>query len=186
MIGVRGKLSCGERLRISTRNGQQPQTARVVWLDRRSEPHYGIELDDPGNFWGVYFPSKEGSDWRSHRKPPVSVVTPVPYVAVPSSLAEAPPAPPPEPAAAELGPSMPALITGVSAARMPLAERTDLVFTRPDEACALLHHLVEPGALVRMILPDQRIMKGRVSSVGGHRQAGKWRVSIKCEAQAQA
>jgi hypothetical protein len=175
-----GKLSCGDRMLVVNRSVRQK--ARVVWQDKRSEPHYGIELDDPGKFWGVYFPSKEGIDWRTEKKSarPVAVATAVfpsttPVEAMPEPVSDS--LEPPE------GPAIPALLTGLSAARMPLAEKVDVVFTQPDEACALLHHLVEPGASVRLILPDERVMMGRVATVAGQRQAGKWRVRIKCEAQ---
>jgi hypothetical protein len=176
-----GKLSCGDHMLVVNRSVQKSQKARVVWQDKRAEPHYGIELDDPGNFWGVYFPSKDGNDWRSERKSARAVAVPA-AVFPPSTPAEVMPPVSDTPELLE-GPAIPALLTGLSAARMPLAEKVDVVFTQPDEASALLHHLVEPGASVRLILPNDRVMMGRVATVGGQRQAGKWRVRIKCEAQ---
>jgi hypothetical protein len=179
---IRGKLSCGDQMLVVNRSVQKSEKARVVWQDKRTEPHYGIELDDPGNFWGMYFPTKD-DDWRSPKKSARSVAIPSP-VFPPSTPAEVMPPPESDSPEPEEGlPSVPALLTGLSAARMPLAEKVDVVFTQPDEANALLHHLVEPGATVRLILPDERVMMGRVSTVGGQRQAGKWRVRIKCEAQ---
>jgi hypothetical protein len=181
ITGFRGKLTAGAKLQVVTR-GQQSRTARVVWQDKRADPHYGIELDDPGNFWGVYFPSKNGEEWSFKKKevhratvaPTPLAPTPIPSPDVLSEIPETP--------AATDTASVAALVTGLSAARVPLAEKVDVVFTKPDEACALLQHLVEPGATVRLILPD-RIVSGRVAAVGGQRQAGKWRVRIKCEAQ---
>jgi hypothetical protein len=68
VTSTRGRLAHGERLRVAVHKGQKPQPARVVWLDKRSAEHFGIELDeDPGNFWGVYFPSKDG-ELRGERK----------------------------------------------------------------------------------------------------------------------
>lgn len=177
-----GKLPCGEQMLVTNRKIHRSQKARVVWQDKRAEPHYGIELDDPGNFWGVYFPSE---DWRPGKKAPqpAPVNTAVFPPSTPAEVVSLPVSDMPE---AMEGPAVSALLTGITAARMPLAERVDVVFTRPDEASALLHHLVEPGANVRLILPNDRIMMGRVATVGGQRQAGKWRVRIKCEAQPQA
>ncbi|MGZ4836760.1 MAG: PilZ domain-containing protein [Terriglobales bacterium] len=175
-----GKLSCGDPMLVVNRAVRKSGKARIVWQDKRAEPHYGIELDEPGNFWGVYFPTKDGEDWRAERKAPQPVTE---AVFTPTAPTEVVTLPVLEPIDSE-GPAIPALVTGITAARMPLAERVDVVFTRPDEASALLHHLVEPGASVRLILPDDRIMMGRVATVGGQRQAGKWRVRIKCEVQA--
>ena len=54
VTSTRGRLTHGERLRVALRRGKNPLAARVVWLDKRSAAHFGIELDeDPGNFWGV-------------------------------------------------------------------------------------------------------------------------------------
>ena len=33
------------------------QRARVVWLSHKTPGELGIELQDPENFWGVYFPA---------------------------------------------------------------------------------------------------------------------------------
>ena len=175
------RLTHGERLRVTVCRGQDQQQARVVWLDKRSDMHYGIELDDPGNFWGVNFPSKDGN-WRFERKEMrrVDVVPPSattePQLA-PQLVAEEEPEPAP---LIEIG-RMPAVVAGLSAIRLPFVEKVEMVFDEPEEGTALLQRSVEPGALLRISFPHLKT-KGRVMAIGRRREAGKWRVRIKCEA----
>ena len=185
IISVSEKLACGERMRVVIRTGREPQTARVVWLDKTAEQHCGIELDDPNNFWGVHFPSKTGryERWQKTTAPPAQQA--------PKLLGDMPPielrmTPPIAPAVGQDDKTdtrtMPAVVTGLSAVRLPLTENVDIVFTRPDEATALLRDLVEPGTTVRLIFSKDRVIMGRVAAIGTQRQAGKWRVRIKCDA----
>ena len=180
VTSTRGRLSHGERLKVSMRRGQTAQPARVVWLDKRSDPHYGIELDEPGNFWGVYFPSKDGH-WRSGRKDPrqvEAVAEAAPQLAAPAET---------KPAAAsaavpliEIG-RMLAVVAGVSAIRQPFTEKVEMIFHDPEEGTALLQNVVEPGAMLKVSFPH-RNTKGKVMAIAGQREAGKWRVRIRCEA----
>ena len=175
------RLTHGERLRVTVCRGQEQQPARVVWLDKRSDLHYGIELEDPGNFWGVNFPSKDGN-WRSERKETrrVDVVPPSattePQLA-PQVVAEVEPEPAP---LIEIG-RMPAVVAGLSAIRVPFVEEVEMVFHEPEEGTALLQRLVEPGAQLRISFPHLNT-NGRVMAIGRRQEAGRWRVRIKCEA----
>jgi hypothetical protein len=76
---------------------------------------------------------------------------------------------------------MPAVVAGFSAIRLPFAEKVELVFHHPEEGTALLQNVVLPGATLRVSFP-QRNFKGRVTAIGRKREAGKWRVRIRCEA----
>lgn len=185
------KLTYGEHLQVALRRGQKPQAARVVWLDKRSAAHYGIELDESlGNFWGVYFPSKDGELRSAGKEAPGPVaVASAPAAVQPQSVdqlaVEEKPALDVEENPAltlpvELG-RIPAMIAGLSAVRLPFAEKVDLVFTHPHEGTALLQNIVEPGATLRITFAH-RITKGYVLAVGGQREAGKWRVRLKCDA----
>jgi len=60
-IRVKHLLRCTE-VRITIRSQQRSQQARVVYVDETHESEYGIELEKPENFWGVYFPP---ADWES-------------------------------------------------------------------------------------------------------------------------
>jgi hypothetical protein len=185
------KLTPGEHVRVALRRGQDPQAARVVWLDKRSAAHYGIELDESiGNFWGVYFPSKDGELRRAGKE-----------ALGPVAVASAPAAVQPQPAgqlAAEEKPALdvaekpalttlgelgriPAMIAGLSAIKLPFAEKTELAFTHPHEGTALLQNIVEPGATLRITFAH-RVTKGYVLAVAGQREEGKWRVRLKCDA----
>ncbi len=184
VTSTRGRLSQGERVRLSVRRSKQSEPAKVVWLDKRSDPHYGIELENPGNFWGVYFPTKEG-DWRSERKhvrraeaerPEVAKGSPEPQLPAPVLAA------PEKPAGAlvEIG-RMPAVVAGFSAVRAPFSEKVEMIFHDPEEGTAMLQNVVEPGATLRVSFPH-RHTKGKVMGIGHQPEAGKWRVRIKCEA----
>jgi len=180
---VPGKLMHGERLQVALRQGQKPQAARVVWLDKRSAAHYGIELDEVlGNFWGVFFPCKDGELRSAGKKVPSPV-----------AIASAPAAVQPQPAdqlavdekpaltlPTEIG-RIPAMIAGLSAIRLPFAEKVELVFTHPHEGTALLQNIVEPGATLRITFAH-RVTKGYVLAVAGQHEAGKWRVRLRCDA----
>ncbi|MBZ5510720.1 MAG: PilZ domain-containing protein [Acidobacteriia bacterium] len=178
------RLAQGERLQVAIHHGQNPQAARVVWLDKRSASHYGIEFDEAlGNFWGVYFPSKDGGSRSADKKeapaPVAEASTPAagqPQAAGQLAVEEQPALTPP----AEIG-RIPAMIAGLSAIRLPFAEKVELVFTRPQEGTALLQNIVEPGATLRITFAH-RITKGYVLAVAGQREAGKWRVRLKCDA----
>ncbi|MGB9105439.1 MAG: PilZ domain-containing protein [Terriglobales bacterium] len=178
-----GRLTHGEHLQVAIRRGQKPQAARVVWLDKRSAAHYGIELEeDLGNFWGVYFPSKDGELRSAGKEAPAPVAvasTPAavqPQAAGQLAVEEQPALAPP----AEIG-RIPAMIAGLSAIRLPFAEKVELAFTHPHEGTALLQNIVEPGATLRITFAH-RIAKGYVLAVAGQREAGKWRVRLKCDA----
>ena len=187
------RLTHGERLRVTVCRAQEQQQARVVWLDKRSDL-YGIELDDPGNFWGVNFPSKD-SNWRSERKeirrvdvvPPSATTEPQlapQLVAEEENMAEEVVQPPgknePEPAPLIMTGRMPAVVAGLSAIRVPFVEEAEMVFHEPEEGTVLLQKLVEPGTQLRISLPNLNT-KGRVIAIGRRQEAGKWRVRIRCE-----
>ena len=177
------RLTHGEHLQVSLRQGKKPQAARVVWLDKRSASHYGIELDeDLGNFWGVFFPCKD-VELRSAGKeapdPVADALTPAgvqPQAADQLAVEEKPALTP----LTEIG-RIPAMIAGLSAIRQPFAEKVELVFTQPNEGTALLQNIVEPGATLRITFAH-RITKGYILAVAGQREAGRWRVRLRCDA----
>jgi PilZ domain len=180
VTSTRGRLSHGEHLRVCVRRGQKAQPARVVWLDKRSDPHYGIELeDDADNFWGVYFPSKDGH-WHSGRKD-VRRVEAIP--AVPEAAPQVAAVAEQRMDAAsliEIG-RMPAMIAGFSAVRQPFSERVEMILHGPEEGTALLQNVVEPGAMLKVSFPH-RNTKGKVMAIASQAEAGKWRVRIRCDA----
>jgi hypothetical protein len=177
------KLTHGEHLRVALRRGQKQQAARVVWLDKRSAAHYGIEFDESlGNFWGVYFPSKDGESRSAGKEAPGPVAVASdpaevqPQTADQLAVEEKPALTP----LTEIG-RIPAMVAGLSAIKLPFAEKTELVFTHPHEGTALLQNIVEPGATLRVTFAH-RVTKGYVLAVAGQREAGKWRVRLKCDA----
>jgi hypothetical protein len=187
ILSVSERLACGERMRLVMRKARQPQTARVVWLDKTAEPHCGIELDDPNNFWGVHFPATADDDRPAQTTPRPAEPHAAPQASErranpPSELRITPrSAPTVEQGDRADARTMPAVLTGMSAVRSPLTENVDIVFTRPDEATALLEDQVEPGTSVRLMFSKDRQILGRVAAIGAQKQAGKWRIRIKCD-----
>ncbi len=53
-------LVCGDHVRVNLRGAYAWRTARIAWLDRAG--YCGIELQDPENFWGLYFPLKANAE----------------------------------------------------------------------------------------------------------------------------
>jgi hypothetical protein len=178
------RLTHGERLRVAIHRGQRPEAARVVWLDKRSASHYGIEFDEAlGNFWGVYFPSKDGGSRSADKKEAPAPVADASAPAAVQPQAAGQLAAEEQPVLTPLGEigRIPAMVAGLSAIRLPFAEKVELVFTHPHEGTALLQNIVEPGATLRITFAH-RIAKGYVLAVAGQREAGKWRVRLKCDA----
>jgi hypothetical protein len=177
------RLAHGEHLQVALRRGKKPQAARVVWLDKRSASHYGIEFDDvPGNFWGVFFPCKDEEPRSAGKEAsgPVAVSSaPAAVQASPDDQVAAEETPTPA-TLSEIG-RIPAMIAGLSAIKLPFAEKVELVFTHPQEGMALLQNIVEPGATLRITFAH-RVTKGYVLAVGGQREAGRWRVRLRCDA----
>ncbi len=200
MFGTSQPLCHGDQLQLVVGAHQQQQLARVVWIHPANVSSIGIEVEGDGDLWGIRFPSSNtGEAWR-----PANNLMPEPKLTMPSVTMPAPVAPasnqPALPVAARLTPSLPkpfthacahpaerlptlhARITGLSAVRLPLSESVEVAFTRPDEANVLLRNLVEPGAMLRLLFGNGRVMMGRVASIGSKRDAGMWRVQIKCDA----
>ena len=179
----RGQLTVGERLRIRVRRNKEAVAARVVWVDKRTDPHYGIELEGPpqnSNFWGVAFPSQH-EHHGGHRKSANAHAAPqAPKKAASSAPAILPHNSAPVPQDNEANTSISALISGVSSLSLPFAERVDMVFLHSEEAHALLKTVVEPGAELRVTFEDKRTTKARVVTVG-QREAGKCPVRVRCE-----
>lgn len=48
-------LVCGDHVRINQRGAYAWRTARIAWMNAG---FCGVELQDPENFWGIYFPQK--------------------------------------------------------------------------------------------------------------------------------
>ncbi len=175
----RGHLSVGECLRVRLRRSNETIAARVVWIDKRTDPHYGIELEGValnGNFWGVSFPNKDQTLGGQRRVAPIATpqLTKKP---VAGGAAMASVCAPKDDAASK---TISALISGFSAVSVPFAERVDMIFLHPEEANALLKTVVEPGAELRVTFADKRTTKARVMTVG-EREAGRSQVRVRCE-----
>lgn len=188
----------GERIEVVVR-AHQAQPARVVWVDATSACIFAVELEGGGEIWGIHFPGNKDEEWRPAAKaaPEIKASTPevraaepplpIVPVAIPAPAATHPPAVrTPQPAARRQSggePTLLATITGISAVRIPLLESAMVEFTAANEATVLLTSVVEPGAKLRLLLDNNRVLVGRVVAIGTKREAGKWRVRIRYDAQ---
>jgi len=62
LIRTTGDLIEGEEIMVTVASTGQSGRARVVWSGFAYEGKYGIELEAPGNLWGVHFPP---DDWQA-------------------------------------------------------------------------------------------------------------------------
>lgn len=70
-------LVCGDHVKVCLRGSHMWRPARIAWIDR-SVGHFGVELQDPENFWGVHFPDKtseQGDTLTSSSYTPLAVRT---------------------------------------------------------------------------------------------------------------
>ncbi len=182
ILSSRGHLAVGEHLRVRVRRSKEALAARVVWVDKRTDPHYGIELEGAAqnaNFWGVSFPSKD-EHHSAHRRDGAAKGAPT-VTKKPVGSASAVLANPVSVSKDDVAStSITALISGFSAVSVPFAERVDMVFLHAEEAHALLKTVVEPGAELRVTFADKRTTKARVMTVG-EREAGRCPVRVRCE-----
>ena len=143
--------------------------AHVVWADQ-NESEYGIELDEPENFWGVYFPPE---DWELQ----------VPGTAEKSSAEASPSEPKMQPELVK--PSAPLRIPeggtvvtlrGLAATGMPFQERGLLVPVADSNGTILIGPLVNLGTVLTVILNKSNVEQAAVSAVAHSREYDRWRV----------
>jgi hypothetical protein len=194
-------LACGDSVQVSLRSGSggQAPSARVVWVDKAGARLLAIELEQATDFWGIRFPGTADEQWRPAPRPepqPGATETPAevakcgtpssnspsaPAVALCPPLNAPPAAPTPPREQGEIAAIRTATITGLNAVHTILAENVQVFFTGPGEAQVFLCSLVEPGTRVRLFLTKDQAVLARVVSIGDKREAGKWRVRIRCE-----
>jgi hypothetical protein len=173
------QLDVGMRIRVAVLEPYRFAHAKVVWANPHAR-EYGIELEHPGNFWGICFPP---DDWQEPSAIDGKIgerrrilggtldeqngkVDDRPY----------------EPVAAR-GPVIPvegksAILTGMSAIGLPFQEAGLLTPDGEEGLTMLVRPSVAPGFTLRVVM-DSQVFKANIKSVSRHREGGKWRVWLR-------
>ncbi|HEV2987133.1 MAG TPA: hypothetical protein VG759_01730 [Candidatus Angelobacter sp.] len=138
--------------------------AQVVWADVQQN-EYGIQLDRPENFWGVYFPPE---DWEL-RIPGITAHEPA------NAGRKTP-----ETGSVEL-PEGGAIVTlrGVAASKVPFQEQGLLVPVGEQDATLLIQPFVELGTKVAVIFNKQTAPDAVVLAIARSREYDRWRVWLR-------
>jgi len=152
--------------------------AQVVWADEKQN-EYGIQLDQPENFWGVYFPPE---DWEL-RIPGVTTHNPR-DLQEPNESAVAAGSPPakkkPQVTSLEI-PEGGAIVTlrGIAASQIPFQEQGLLVPVSDHDATLLIEPFVELGAKVLVIVDKKTAPDAVVLAIARSREYDRWRVWLR-------
>lgn len=187
-------MEVGTYVRLTNPSSNHSQLARVAWVgksdDRVARLAFGIELDDPQNFWGIYLPPEDWMEspfWEEEEEAAAHVP--------PSLLAESPTAAgrPGDSTlfqAAEAPPDLPPLeipeegvdvfVRGVSSAHLPFQELSVLHPVTETEATVQVRPVVDFGRIVQVVFPTiNRTVRARVSGVSEQRTEGKWKTWLR-------
>ncbi|MGE0404700.1 MAG: PilZ domain-containing protein [Candidatus Korobacteraceae bacterium] len=172
------KLEVGLRIRVAVMDPYRFAYATVRWASPTAN-EYGVELESPGNFWGIVFPP---DDWQEPALPLgglggrlIGGVLDSGHAGVPGSREQT--------AAVVPVPTIPAegksaILTGMSAVGLPFQEAGRLLPDGKDIVTMLVGPTVMPGVSLRVVM-DTQVFKANIKAVSRHREAGKWRVWLR-------
>jgi hypothetical protein len=148
------------------------RVGQVVWADT-GEKEYGIELNRPENFWGIYFPPE---DWELG-VPQVSVMAP----GESSESGASRGAIKKERAPATPGWRIPeggtiAILRGFAANGIPFQERDLILPVDETHGSMLIGPMVNLGAPMTVIFGKHVVEPAVVSAVAHSREYDRWRV----------
>lgn len=170
----------GSRLRVAIIHPYRWRAARVVRVNPGDDCECGIELEHPGEFWGMYFPADE---WAEEKRQSTTSR----YAAVMErKLQTAEPAPSAAPAAPEVNvdPLLVLLagtevgISAMSLVRTPFNEQTIILGVDEGSIVLQLRRVVNPGSRCQLAVRGLRF-RGIVSKVTQRPVSGRWGVWIK-------
>jgi hypothetical protein len=157
------------------------RVGQVVWADS-GEKEYGIELNRPENFWGIYFPPE---DWELG-VPQVSVMTsgessePIASRGATKRDRSQAPAPWRIPEGGTI-----AILRGYAANGVPFQER-DLILPVDDtHGSMLIGPMVNLGAPMSVIFGKHLVERAVVSAVAHSREYDRWRIWLQFSRPAQ-
>lgn len=150
------------------------RVGQVVWADSH-ESEYGIELQRPENFWGIYFPPE---DWELG-VPPVTVYgdqktfRPSPPRSAPEQASEV--SSEPQPLHIPEGGTI-AVLRGIASNGVPFQERDLILPVGERSATMLIGPMVELGAKLSVILSKNCVENAVVTAVSHSREFDRWRI----------
>ena len=150
------------------------RVGQVVWADS-GEKEYGIELNRPENFWGIYFPPEDwelgvpavtmygppesgeaGQDSRNKKKQTLETARAPQQLHIPEG-------------------GTIAVLRGIASNGVPFQER-DLILPVGDyHGSMLIGPMVDLGAAMSVIFARNRVENAVVSAVSHSREYGRWR-----------
>jgi hypothetical protein len=149
------------------------RVGQVVWADN-GEKEYGIELNRPENFWGIYFPPE---DWELGL-PTVTVLSA--QEASETGGLRAVKKPAAEPPAENLPLLIPeggtiAVLRGLASNGLPFQERDLILPVGEHHGSMLIGPMVDVGAPMSVIFSKESVEPAVVSAVSHNREYGRWR-----------
>lgn len=170
-------LPMGARLRVAIVNPYRWRAARVVRCE--ADPHEcGVELEKPGEFWGMYFPPDE---WVVKEKPRPAWRREAVVTAPPATPAQASPAPPEIPAVGPSGVLAPGTEVAVSALSLvssSFQEKTLVLGIDQGYVVMELRRVVNPGSRCRVVVKNH-IFVGKIDKVTARPVHGRWGIWVK-------
>jgi hypothetical protein len=168
------RLSLGMEVRVTIASTGQSRPARVVLLE---VGEFGIELETPENFWGVYSPP---SDWQEKDGLPENCF---PKTLSPDDVgvSDETPAPGSQTATAMLPPieipseGIEVIVSGLNGIHMPFQEQTVLIPVSNDSARIAIKQMVDTGARLRLMITSRnRTVTARVVGITARKHEDKW------------
>lgn len=143
--------------------------AQVVWANVQQN-EYGIQLDQPENFWGVYFPPE---DWEL-RIPGVTTHDP-------GAAMETPPVQKKREVTSLEIPEGGTIVTlrGIAASQTPFQEQGLLVPVSEHDATLMIEPFVALGAKVLVVFDKKTVPDAVVLAIARSREYDRWRVWLR-------
>jgi len=147
------------------------RVGQVVWA-HSDEKEYGIELNRPENFWGIYFPPE---DWELGVPAVTMYGSPgAAEAATQRSSKRTQEAPAEESLCIPEGGTI-AVLRGVAANGVPFQERDLILPVGEWHGSMLIGPMVDLGASMNVIFSRNSVEKAIVTAVSHSREFGRWR-----------
>lgn len=177
-VRILDPLPDGSRLRVAIVNPYRWRAAHVVWVGGKDPCECGIELERPGEFWGMYFPPDE---WTADEPPRTSwrhaAIMERQATTAPAESPAPPPAPKVDPFIILIAGTEVA-ISAMSLVSIPFNEKTIVLGIDEGSVVLELRRVVNPGSRCRLNARGHHF-HGVVKKVTQRPVGGRWGVWVK-------